>query len=350
MVMKQFFRWSLLYLLASMVIFFAYRQAPFVQIVDAFAGTADTLLALIKSAPGLVLSCLTGAALIVTLIVTWAARKRYRRDVVQEVGWALFGCLVFSIAFTFTKTSIPDIFPFYADPWLAKMDQALHGGVDAWIWAHQWSAHIPAAAVATLYFVIWGIPVALFPVVLALTDRDAARKVRFLILSASAWIGLGNVTALIGSSVGPVYYDRLLGGARFEGLLAALQSSGIAEGRVGQVQDGLWQMHLDSSPMFGAGISAFPSMHVALACVIMLYLCERSRWLAPLGVLFLLSIQFCSVYIGWHYAIDGYVSLFAVIALWIGLKVWFSSPDVRLGAANSRATGAPDVAASVAAE
>lgn len=63
----------------------------------------------------------------------------------------------------------------------------------------------------------------------------------------------------------------------------------------------------------GLGISAFPSMHVAIAALTALYLTERSRWLAPVGVVFLGVIFFMSVYTGYHYALDGYFSIAAVL-------------------------------------
>jgi hypothetical protein len=210
--------------------------------------------------------------------------------------------------------------PFYADETFAALDKALHGGVDPWIWTHQFAPYISPALVATLYFIIWGFPAAFFPFVLAVSDSDNARKARFLSLFAFVGIGLGYVVALISSSVGPVYYDRLLGTERFTDLIAALQSSGIATGKIGMVQDGLWRVYSEFSQSAGSGISAFPSVHVGIATLTMLYLCERSKWLAPLGITFLAAIQFSSVYIGWHYAIDGYFSFFAVTGVWAALR------------------------------
>ncbi len=103
-------------------------------------------------------------------------------------------------------------------------------------------------------------------------------------------------------------------------LASALESSGIAASALGRVQDNLWQFYSDGGQSVGSGISAFPSVHVGLAAVTLLYLWERSRILAPFGVLFATMIMFSSVYHGWHYAVDGYISIIAVTALWAVLR------------------------------
>ena len=81
----------------------------------------------------------------------------------------------------------------------------------------------------------------------------------------------------------------------------------------------LWNVYVDHGQAFGSGISAFPSVHVAMAVVTSLYLAERSRWLAPVGIAFVAIILFMSVYSGFHYAIDGYASIL-VVATAYGLE------------------------------
>jgi hypothetical protein len=311
--MRNFFLFSILYATLAVVVLFVFRDNPVIQLYDAGTRTRDSLTAFVKYLP------FVAAALLALFFIT---RQLGGKAVLKEGLWAFAGCLIFSAAFTFLKTSIPSIVPFYADPWFTNLDKALHGGADPWVWTHQFANWISPNAVATLYFIIWGFPAAFFPFFLAISDNDTARKTRFLILYCFVWIGLGNVIATLGSSVGPVYYDRLLGTERFTDLINALGSSGIAAGHVGTVQDGLWRVYSELGQMIGSGISAFPSVHVGVATLVMLYLCERSRWLVPAAITFLAMIQFCSVYIGWHYAVDGYFSFLAVTGVWAGLRLW----------------------------
>ncbi len=313
--MRNFFLFSVLYGLIAVIILSSFRENPAIQLFDAYIRTRDTLSALINYLPYFL------AGLAALFLVT---RQFGGKDMLRQAIWALCGCLIFSAAFTLIKTAIPFINPFFADPWLARVDFALHGGNDPWVWTHKFADWLPSDAVSTLYFVIWGFPAAFFPLILALSDNDTARKKRFLILHCAVWIGLGNVVAILASSVGPVYYDRLLETERFPQLLVALRESGISGAHIGVVQDGLWRVYVEHGQIMGSGISAFPSVHNGVATLTMLYLMERSRWLAPIGVLFCAAILFASVYIGWHYAIDGYFSIIAVTGFWAAQRKWDS--------------------------
>lgn len=311
--MRGFFLFSVLYAVFAVIVLFLVRDNPVLQLFDAYYRTKDTLTALWRYLPYLG----------VGLAALFAFTRQYGgKGILKESAWALAGSLVFSAAFTILKTAIPSVVPFYADAFFADLDKAIHGGVDPWIWTHRFAEWITPDAMGTLYFIIWGFPAAFFPLILALTDNDTARKTRYLILHGFVWIGLGNVLALAGSSVGPVYYDRLLGGARFDDLILALKSSGIADAKIGLVQDGLWRIYAENGQAMGSGISAFPSVHNGVSALTMLYLMERSKWLAPVGVAFCAAILFSSVYIGWHYAIDGYASIALVVAAWFGLYNW----------------------------
>ncbi|MCB2116319.1 MAG: phosphatase PAP2 family protein [Rhodobacteraceae bacterium] len=159
-----------------------------------------------------------------------------------------------------------------------------------------------------------------FQVAVALTDEDAARRRRFIALFFLAWVGLGNALAIAGSSVGPVFYDGLLDSDRFALLDSALAASPIQGTGFAQVQDYLWQAHTDGGVAFGSGISAFPSVHVAVATMTMLYLYERRLMLVLPGILFLGAIFFLSIYSGYHYALDGYVSFVVVLGAWVMLR------------------------------
>lgn len=248
-------------------------------------------------------------------IIGWQ-RIRLRGAALLNV---LIGCVMLQAAFTMVKCSIPMLLPFWADPMLADLDEAIHGGAP-WQWAHGLIGMGEGKALFVAYTNIWGVWALLFPVILVLVDSDRARVKRFLVLFLAAWLLLGNVLATAGLSVGPVYYDRLLGGERFAGLTALLAEGGMKDTVIGITQDALWQLYADGANWFGPGISAFPSVHVAVATVAAIYLAERSRWLALPGFAYLAVVLFLSVYTGYHYAVDGYVSIAVLGGLWAVLK------------------------------
>ena len=217
------------------------------------------------------------------------------------------------IGFSFLKNAIPNLVPYYADPALAAFDNWLHFGTDPWVWTHE---VVPASwgrALEIFYLNIWSIVAIIFPIVVVATEHDDARMMRYIWLFFASWLVLGNLTALAGSSVGPVYYDRLLGTERFTDLTAALAAAGIEQTGIGQVQAALWRRYEGGGLDLGLGISAFPSMHLAVATILACYLWERAKWLAPLGFAFVAIIFFVSLWSGYHYAIDGYASILAVV-------------------------------------
>ncbi len=253
---------------------------------------------------------------IVLLILLYLNRHHDWRLKAANTAYAFFGCLLFCAAFSITKTTIPFLVPFYADALLADIDKALHFGVDPWMFTHRISDHVTPALVETIYIKLWALPSFFLPVFIALTDNDKARSNRFVVLYCTCWILLGNVLALALSSVGPVYYDFLLEDNRFADLRRALETSGITDSVLGQVQAYLWHDYANQAQAFASGISAFPSLHVGMAVVIALYMTERSSYLLVPGLAFLGAVLFCSVYLGYHYAIDGYASIGIVVAIW----------------------------------
>lgn len=260
-------------------------------------------------------------ALLVMAVVLYFMAGRLK-PLALDMHLAILGTGIFLAAFSLGKSAMPMIVPFYADPALAGIDRALHLGTDPWEIAHRLAPYINARAAAIFYVTVWTVFSSAFPLFLALTDRDQARRAHYLVLFFAVWIVLGNLLALGFMSAGPVFYDRLYGGTDFAGLLDALAASGVDASGVGAVREFLWSNYARSSSQLGSGISAFPSVHVAMATLIALYVSERWRALTPVAVLYALTVLFMSVYLGWHYAVDGYFSiLFVLVAVWL-MRRW----------------------------
>lgn len=253
------------------------------------------------------------------VLLVFGANRTYLKRLPAAVI-SIFACAGFFATFTMLKTSMPFISPFWADPQMAAIDRALHLGIDPWVWTHKFSAFIPAQWVNLIYMKAWLVPAMFLPTLLALFDTDRARTRRFLTLYVITWVGLGNILALGFLSAGPVYFDRLYGGDSFAALFPALETAGLLQNTTGQLIDMLWQAYQSQAQLPGSGISAFPSVHVAMATVVALYLYERHRYFALPAAAIIATYQFLSVYQGWHYAIDGYFSILFILALWVALR------------------------------
>lgn len=317
--MLGYLKLGLAYLALAIAIVFLTRAAP----VDALKAVWTTA---VSQAPGMtqVAAGLLGLSMVHSVL----RRPEGARQIVVAVIAALIGTLAFHSAFGLIKTSMPYIVPFWADPMFAELDRLLHFGVDPWRLSHDLGALLPMEAILPAYLSVWAFPALCLPVFLAAFDRDARRVRRFMLLYVLSWALIGNLLALGFNSAGPIFYDRLLGTERFAEMIAVLKSSPMAGTNIPTIQQNLWTVYVEKGQAFGSGISAFPSVHVSVAMVTGLYAIERSRWSAPFGVLFVAVIQFLSVYTGYHYALDGYVSILVMAGLW----AWLRRRDERLAA------------------
>ena len=263
--------------------------------------------------------------LLLGLNLSMGGLPRLRRRYVQ-ILLALVANVLFIAAFVVAKTNLTGIAglwadpPFFADHFLAWLDRTIHFGVDPYRLAHAAMGWAGSRWADLTYGALWTTLTTLFPLIVAASDDDQRRIRDAMLLFVFAHVVLGNVVALAGMSAGPVYYDRLFGGDTFAGLTADLQSAGFAGSFIGNVQNGLWTSYSDKLLAAGSGISAFPSVHVATATMVAVYLASRSRWFIVPGVLYVAAILFISVLSGYHYAIDGYVAIIAVVLVWRWLR------------------------------
>ena len=78
----------------------------------------------------------------------------------------------------------------------------------------------------------------------------------------------------------------------------------------------LWLLRENNVTGLGSGISAFPSVHVALTMMNALFVYEFNRKLGWAFFAYTAFIVFSSVYLAWHYAIDGYVAIPVTLVLY----------------------------------
>lgn len=259
---------------------------------------------------------------------------RLRRDIESHLlsPPAMLGIIVPLVAisllvssFSSFKGMIPQINPFHWDASLARLDEALHGGIAPWRISHAVFG-TPAATLAINFaynawlFVMW---IFLFGHILPFAGR--AGRARYLLAFALCWIVVGSLVALALSSAGPVYYGRVTGlGDAFAPLMASLGGidAGFAEAggywRIWSLdtQETLWTNYTASSTTLGSGISAMPSMHLSMATLMALAAWRIDRRFGWLMAAYAALILIGSVHLGWHYAIDGYVAIALTIALW----------------------------------
>jgi hypothetical protein len=219
-------------------------------------------------------------------------------------------------AFTTFKLAIPELVPFYADPLFADADTWLHGG-DPGLLLHEmipaWAQYPLAYLYGPVWFVLW-FGLATFVGVI----DDAHLRYRYFWCMALSFLLLGTVLATALSSVGPIFYEHFYDESRFEELLTSVQNSAFGD-HMQQASHYLLAAHGEHGNQFGAGISAMPSMHLAVATLNALMIGSLNRTIGLVAWAYVGLIQIGSVYLGWHYAVDGYVSIALVSVIWWSL-------------------------------
>ena len=228
----------------------------------------------------------------------------------RMVGAAItFSMLIFFMgSFTTFKTLMPKLvggFPY--DRLQADLDAFLHGGIEPGgalmeilgnpfvLQALQWN-----------YAIAW-MAMAFIPVFFIVLYGHGVR-LRYCLNFVLVWSILGNLLACIFLSAGPAFYAHVTGDAeRF-----ASQMQILDQGPGSVFQSYLWQSYLQGTTGLGTGISAFPSVHVGIAMMNFLYLRDINRIAGLAGLAYVIVILASSVLLGWHYAIDGYVSIAVV--------------------------------------
>lgn len=255
---------------------------------------------------------------LLTLIIAMIGGQKFRISAETVVKTALFCIsLPFLTAFSQFKIVMRHFPGVNFDAEFAALDRWMHFGVDAWV-AYEPALRLLSFTDASVpYHIIWAAPLLLGPALAISIDRDIRRRRGFWLTYLFVWVGLGNTVAALFYSVGPVFYGPILGDhARYADLFAMLQNTDYAQTMFKLSVDFLLEQYLAETSTAGGGISAFPSVHVAMATLTALYLGSLSRWLIPVAVVYALIIQIFAVLSGLHYAVDGYASALAVLAFW----------------------------------
>jgi hypothetical protein len=119
------------------------------------------------------------------------------------------------------------------------------------------------------------------------------------------------------SSCGPVFVQEFYGLDYYAPLIHELHRAD-AMSALAMLPIADWLMEMHKTGGFGTGISAMPSVHVAIAffAVLVAYDFFHSRWIVTAASIFAFLIWVGSFHLGWHYAWDGIVSISCVWGFW----------------------------------
>jgi hypothetical protein len=227
------------------------------------------------------------------------------------VAWPLF-----MAGFTAVKTLLNDIVPFTWDFTFMTIGRELHFGKHPWQWLgieNPAVTHFLESAYA-----FWGVLLVAVPLAVTLRRPNCAARARFLISMILVFILLGNLVAGAFMSAGPFWFE--LSGAEhndYAGLFAYLmQADPNGDFSAISFQRYLWHAYTAGATQVGTGISAFPSVHVAVATLYALYAWPLGRLPRVAAVLYLLAVTVGAVHLGWHYSLDCYAGFLGAVVIY----------------------------------
>ena len=244
------------------------------------------------------------------------ARSPLRR--LPEIGIAFLSLMTVVSSMTVFKTTVVGAAGYHWDISFAAIDRALFG-TDPWRISHaildrSWMTD----ALDRLYHPLFMPMVLGYILCLVLPGHPALRRT-YMGSYLVAWVLIAMGLAWAFASAGPVYEGALWGdGTTYAPLLERLAAQ-EAETRpfyALRAQAYLLAAQERGLSQFGGGISAMPSMHVVLAALWAFAGWHLSRWLGLVLTLYTALIWVGSVHLGWHYAVDGIVSLAVLAAIW----------------------------------
>ena len=228
---------------------------------------------------------------------------------------ALFPVDVF---FCVGKSLIPHITTYRWDPLFAAWDRALHFGHYPHEFLMELAEKFDGAVIIDNLYLTWFLMVFLVQGWCLFADRDPVRRMRYLWTTVLSWIFIGTVMAALLASVGPIYHhDFYAGPSPYRDFLDDLRRAGDGrELKVFSIANDLLKMVRDDTVVDLNAISAMPSLHVAIAFLSVLYFWSINKVLRAFALAYFFVILAGSVLLGWHYAVDGYMSVAVVWLIW----------------------------------
>lgn len=247
--------------------------------------------------------------------------ETYRRRLKQPHVVAALPTLALVIAFmpyfSKLKAIIPLFRPYDWDATFIDWERRLLLGHDAWHVLQPVLGFPAMTALLALLYQAWFLLIYVGTLYVLFWQAPQVVRRQYLLAFFLIWTLVGGLLATVFASVGPCFLEPILGDPRFAAQMDYLRA---ADAQVPvmtlTVQDMLLGWYRQGEGGLGSGISAMPSMHVAMAMLFWLAIRRVSPLAGKLFGGFAVTIWIASVHLAYHYALDGVVAGIATYAIW----------------------------------
>lgn len=226
-------------------------------------------------------------------------------------------CILLMPFFSKMKAAIPLFNDYTWDDTFIAWDRAIFFGYDAWEVMQPVLGFPIVTAIVALLYQFWLL--LLYPGCLffAFVTMDETLRRKFFLSYVLSWSLIGGAMATWMASVGPCFVGPMLGDNRFDDQMAYLNAANEQYPiMVLPVQEMLLDWFDANANGLGSGITAMPSMHVAIAFLFWIAMRPISHKAGIFFGSFFVITWIGSVHTAYHYAVDGLVSVIAVAAIW----------------------------------
>ena len=227
-------------------------------------------------------------------------------------------CISISLAsFCALKLFIPIITPYSWDPLLIRTDFFLMFKHHPWlVLKNKFALSDIPKKVAIFGYVSWFIVNYLVMWWQIVSSNIFARN-QFLISWVATWLFMGIVVATIFSSVGPCFYNSFYHDT--PEFINIMHESLYNSNKINYfylIKSSLLNNYQNKQFIPGTGISAFPSLHVAIATINCIAISKKLPKLYLVSVIYILLVTFSCVYSGLHYLIDCIAGALGAVIIW----------------------------------